>query len=211
VLTSAWPAPACLQLALVAVVCLLGHSCSCLKQEAALGAYLGCFPLQHILSLAGVQQTGVSRLLLVRLQYGNLQQQQSQQQHHVLKVYHITNKVTILWQLKEQSSSRQQAATPSMQWCQTSFVRGLRCLHLLPLVTQEAPHTHSTLFKCAAACRQGNFSLIIVSTELRCWCALATPDSSQQLQDSACNAGGQGAAVFYQDAREYFLVTYLPC
>lgn len=70
------------------------------------------------------------------------------------------------------------------------------------LLSQGARRTPSTLYQCAATCRDGNYSITIISAELRCWCAAAIPEAYQQLNDSACAAGGPGAAVLYQDARE---------
>lgn len=72
-------------------------------------------------------------------------------------------------------------------------------LLLLPLLLLQATqHTQETIGSCFADCRKQGYSLSIVATDWRCWCAIATPPPGAQADESACAQGSnKGALVFY--------------
>lgn len=63
---------------------------------------------------------------------------------------------------------------------------------------QGKPYTQATIGTCFKECRNKGYSLSIVATDYKCWCAMATPPPLAKVDDADCQPGSsKGALVFY--------------
>jgi hypothetical protein len=64
--------------------------------------------------------------------------------------------------------------------------------------TTPTKHDHSSMHACFERCRQSGHAFSLLSTDYRCWCALAIPDVGARVDEAQCAAGAKkGVLVFY--------------
>lgn len=75
-----------------------------------------------------------------------------------------------------------------------------RMLYLKGVEGVKATHyKRNTIQSCFSTCSDLGYSINIITTEYKCWCALATPDMGARMDESACSHGSKkGVLVFYR-------------